>query len=227
MSTHGSRWRLRASSPRPFRCCSPSAGSSPLLLFAYLQATAGWPAVFRSRTGRQLELFQNLYLSASKVRLCRYRRMNARDNAVTEASEMLFGDARSTGGPVSFDRYRDRCQNGNPRTIQHEVDIIFSLAERNDKRRTPAYTEPPNSGPGGQSPSRTFCTPVIPTTSLAGRLGLNGGPIPCRTRTSSCGRNRRQPDTGGAVVAHRAGNIVLPDEEIPPGLGKSGGIAAS
>ena len=51
---------------------------------------------------------------------------------------------------VVFDRYRDRYQNGNPRTIWHKADVAFPVSERNDTGRTRAYTEPPNSGPGGQ-----------------------------------------------------------------------------
>ena len=50
----------------------------------------------------------------------------------------------------SFDRYRDRYQNGNPRTIRHKVDVALIVSERNDTGRTPAYTEPPNSGPGNR-----------------------------------------------------------------------------
>jgi hypothetical protein len=49
----------------------------------------------------------------------------------------------------SFDRYRDRYQNGNPRTIEYEVDITFPLTEGNGTRRT-QHSEPHNPGPGNR-----------------------------------------------------------------------------
>jgi hypothetical protein len=62
--------------------------------------------------------------------------------------KLTSGTQRSAD--LLFDRYDDRYQTGNRRTIQHRPDAGFHVSERKDTRRTPAYPEPPNSGPGGR-----------------------------------------------------------------------------
>ena len=50
---------------------------------------------------------------------------------------------------ATADRYRDRYQIGNPRTIRYSTDSRTRVSQRNDTWRTRANTKPPNSGPGG------------------------------------------------------------------------------
>jgi hypothetical protein len=59
-----------------------------------------------------------------------------------------------------FDRYRDRYQYGNRRTIQHLADAKGLVSGRNDTWRPPAHFVPSDSGPGDRSRS-TSPRPLI------------------------------------------------------------------
>ena len=111
-------------------------------------------------------------------------RLGAKDGVIENGAE---------GSPsLSFDRYRDCYQNGNPRTIQHETDIHLPVSERYDTQRMPAYSKPPNSGPGGRGSNALAPTIDFHRMALRQQRGQTSLPTSSRACSLSISRQRQR-----------------------------------
>jgi hypothetical protein len=91
------------------------------------------------------------------------------------------------------DRFRDRYQIGNQRTIRHGTDISTCVSQRNDTGRIQAHTKPSNSGPGG----RRFESSRPDHLSFPGALRQQRGPTRSQAdlRTHYLNSRGRKPIT--------------------------------